>query len=76
MAIAIAGEKHNTGVAIAEVNLKLIWSVIASIRVGQNGYAYVRDSRERLDSAPRNCPCASRRGRRRHCRDYREAGGE
>jgi class 3 adenylate cyclase len=29
------------GVLIAEVNLKYIWDVVADIRVGQTGYAYV-----------------------------------
>lgn len=29
------------GVLIAEVNLKYIWDVVADIRVGQSGYAYV-----------------------------------
>ncbi|WP_343051273.1 adenylate/guanylate cyclase domain-containing protein [Phyllobacterium pellucidum] len=52
MAIAIAGEKSSTGVAIAEVNLKLIWSVIANIRVGQKGHAHVRDRIGRLIAHP------------------------
>lgn len=52
MAIAITGEKRSTGVAIAEVNLKLIWSVIASIRVGQHGHALVRDRVGRLIAHP------------------------
>lgn len=52
MTIAIAGEKRSTGVAIAEVNLKLIWSVIASIRVGQHGQALVRDRVGRLIAHP------------------------
>ena len=36
----------------AEVNLKLIWDVIATIKVGRTGYAYVVDRQGRLIAHP------------------------
>lgn len=43
MRIAVAGNLPAAGVAVAEVNLKLIWDVIAEIRIGQTGYAMIVD---------------------------------
>ncbi|MBV9569071.1 MAG: HAMP domain-containing protein, partial [Hyphomicrobiales bacterium] len=52
MTVAVAHAGHNSGVTVAEVNLKLIWDVITSIRVGQKGYAYVVDEKGRLVAHP------------------------
>jgi len=50
MAVARAG--HDAGVTVVEVNLKLIWDIISSVKVGQSGYAYVVDRRGRLIAHP------------------------
>jgi signal transduction histidine kinase len=48
-----AGRGGSTGgVTFAEVNLKLIWDVVASIKVGRNGYAFVVDRQGRLIAHP------------------------
>ncbi len=52
MAIAIAGPRQDTGVTIAEVDLKRIWDVISLIKVGEHGYAYVIDARGGLVAHP------------------------
>jgi signal transduction histidine kinase/CheY-like chemotaxis protein len=52
MAIAIAGPRPDTGVTIAEVDLKRIWDVVSLIKVGQHGYAYVIDAQGRLVAHP------------------------
>ncbi len=52
MTVAIAGTGRDTGVTVAEVNLKFIWDVISRIKVGQGGYAYVVDSRGFLIAHP------------------------
>ncbi|MBV8962601.1 MAG: GAF domain-containing protein, partial [Hyphomicrobiales bacterium] len=52
MTVAISHAGHDSGVTVAEVNLKLIWDVITNIRVGQKGYAYVVDEKGRLVAHP------------------------
>ncbi|MFE1599014.1 cache domain-containing protein [Methylobacterium sp. ID0610] len=52
MTIAVAGNRPSAGIAIAEINLKLIWDVIASIRVGRTGQAFVLDGPGRLIAHP------------------------
>ncbi|MDF0520270.1 adenylate/guanylate cyclase domain-containing protein [Bradyrhizobium yuanmingense] len=52
MRIAVAGSLPEAGVAIAEVNLKLIWDVIAAIRIGETGYAIVVDNSGHLIAHP------------------------
>src|SRR3984957_18793768 len=37
MTLALAGTRRDTGVSIAQVNLKLIWDVVSKIKVGQRG---------------------------------------
>jgi class 3 adenylate cyclase len=44
MSIAIAGNRDNSGVTLAEVNLKFVSEVISDIKVGKTGRAYVTDS--------------------------------
>jgi adenylate cyclase len=52
MTIAVTGNREATGVAIAEINLKLIWDVIAAIRIGNTGVAFVIDDYGRLIAHP------------------------
>lgn len=52
MTIAVAGNRSAVGLAIAEVNLKFIWEVIAGIRVGRTGEAFVLDQAGRLIAHP------------------------
>jgi len=44
--------KRDTGVTVAEVNLKFVWDVVSRIRVGATGNAYVVDDRGQLVSHP------------------------
>lgn len=52
MTLAVAGNRAAVGVAIADINLKLIWDVISAIRVGQTGAAFVVDRNGRLVAHP------------------------
>ncbi len=52
MTVAVAGNRRAAGIAIAEVNLKLIWDVITAIRVGDSGHAFVLDQSGRLVAHP------------------------
>jgi len=52
MVIAVAGNRREAGVSVAEVNLKFIWDVISRIRVGKHGTAYVVDGSGRLIAHP------------------------
>ncbi|AZO76660.1 MULTISPECIES: adenylate/guanylate cyclase domain-containing protein [unclassified Bosea (in: a-proteobacteria)] len=52
LTIAVAGTRAAVGVAVAEVNLKLIWDVISAIRVGRTGGAFVLDQPGRLVAHP------------------------
>jgi class 3 adenylate cyclase len=50
--LAITGNRPSVGIAIAEVNLKLIWDVISAIKVGESGSAFVLDGPGRLIAHP------------------------
>jgi adenylate cyclase len=52
MTIAVAGDRAAAGIAVADINLKLIWDVIATIRIGETGYAFVVDDSGRLIAHP------------------------
>lgn len=52
MTIAVAGNRRAAGIAIADINLKLIKDVIASIKIGDSGFAYVIDGSGRLIAHP------------------------
>jgi signal transduction histidine kinase len=52
MTIALAGARRDSGVSIAQVNLKLIWDVVSKIKVGINGRAFVVDASGRLIAHP------------------------
>ena len=46
--LGIAGERLDSAVSIAEINLKLIWDVISRIKIGARGQAYIVDGSGRL----------------------------
>jgi GAF domain-containing protein len=50
--LSLAGTRRDSGVSIAEVNLKLIWEVVSKIKVGERGQAYVVDANGRLVAHP------------------------
>lgn len=52
MTVAAAGPGGRTGVAVADVNLKLVWDVIRRVRVGETGRAFVVDRDGRLVAHP------------------------
>jgi adenylate cyclase len=52
MAMAVAGNRKTLGIAVAQINLKLIWDVISAIRVGETGGAFVADLDGRLVAHP------------------------
>ncbi|HKH01863.1 MAG TPA: adenylate/guanylate cyclase domain-containing protein, partial [Bradyrhizobium sp.] len=52
MRIAVAGNRAATGLVIAEINLKLIWDIIAAIKIGDTGHALVLDDSGRLIAHP------------------------
>lgn len=52
MTIAVRGEGANAGVTVAEVNLRFIWEVVARIKVGNTGKAFVVDRQGRLIAHP------------------------
>ena len=52
MTLAVAGIGSDTGVSVAEVNLKLIWDVVSQIKVGESGQVYVVDAEGRLIAHP------------------------
>lgn len=52
MTLSVAHVGRNPAVTSVGVNLKLIWDVIAALRVGEGGYAYVTDAAGRLIAHP------------------------
>jgi signal transduction histidine kinase len=52
MTLALAGDRRDAGVSVAEVNLKFIWDVISQIKVGEHGQAYIVDAMGRLIAHP------------------------
>src|SRR5262245_38960732 len=52
MTIAVAGNRAADGIAIADINLKLIWDVITAIKIGQTGHAFIVDDSGRLIAHP------------------------
>ena len=52
MTLSVAGTRRDAGVTVAEVSLKLLWDAASQVEVGENGYAYVIDSKGRLIAHP------------------------
>src|SRR5262245_14195016 len=52
MTLAIAGARRDSGVSVAEVNLKLLWDWVTQVKVGESGRAYVVDGHGRLIAHP------------------------
>jgi PAS domain S-box-containing protein len=52
MTLSVAGRRRDSGVSVAQVNLKLIWEVISKIKVRDRGRAYVVDISGRLIADP------------------------
>ena len=52
MTLSLAGTRKESGISIAEVNLKLIRDVVSQIKVGEHGQAYVVDAEGRLIAHP------------------------
>ncbi|HSD43356.1 MAG TPA: ATP-binding protein [Burkholderiales bacterium] len=52
LSLAVGNPAPAAGVLIAEVNLKFVWEIVSRARIGQNGLAYVVDSRGQLVSHP------------------------
>ncbi len=52
MTIAVPSGEYAVEVTVAEVSLKAIWDVVARIRVGRMGHAYVIDARGQLIAHP------------------------
>jgi class 3 adenylate cyclase len=52
MRIAVAGNRAAAGVVVADINLKLIWDVIAAIKIGDTGHALVLDDSGRVIAHP------------------------
>jgi adenylate cyclase len=52
MFVAVVGNRRASGAAVAYVNLKFIWDVVAAIRIGETGNALVIDGAGRLIAHP------------------------
>jgi hypothetical protein len=52
MTLAIAGARHEYGVVVAEVNLKLIQDLVSATKVGDRGVVYVVDAQDRVIAHP------------------------
>ena len=52
MSIAVAADRRNGDMAIADINLTLIRDVISRIRIGETGYAFVLDQSAQLVAHP------------------------
>ena len=52
LSLAVGNPAPASGVLIAEVNLRFVWDVVSRVRIGENGLAYVVDSRGQLVSHP------------------------
>src|SRR6201991_1651707 len=52
MRIAVAGNRAAAGIVVADINLKLIWDVIAAVKIGDTGHALIVDDSGRLMAHP------------------------
>jgi hypothetical protein len=46
--LALAGNRRDAGVSVAEVNLKLVWDLVMHMKVGEHGFAFVVDAGGRV----------------------------
>jgi hypothetical protein len=52
MTLSVAGIRREGGVAVAEVNLRLVWDLIEQLTVGEHGIAYLLDAQGRVMMHP------------------------
>jgi hypothetical protein len=52
MTLSLAGTQRESGVSVAEVNLKLVWDLIVQLNVGEHGIAYLLDAQDRVIMHP------------------------
>lgn len=52
MTVSVSGNRKAAGIALADVNLKLIWDVVSRIHIGRTGQALVADASGRLIAHP------------------------
>jgi signal transduction histidine kinase/CheY-like chemotaxis protein len=52
MTLGVAGAGRQSGVAVADINLRFIWDVVSRIKVGNGGLAYLIDGSGRLIAHP------------------------
>src|SRR4029078_6449647 len=52
MTLSLAGTRRDTGMSIAQVNLKLIWDVLSKIKFSGHGRAFVVDAAGRVLTHP------------------------
>jgi class 3 adenylate cyclase len=52
MTLAVAGNRPSVGIAVAQINLKLIWDVISAIHIEKSGMAFVIGGNGRLVAHP------------------------
>jgi hypothetical protein len=52
LTLSLAGTRPESGVSVAEVNLKLVWDLIWELKVGERGAAYILDSQDRVIAHP------------------------
>lgn len=52
MTLAVAGNRPSVGIAVAQINLKLIWDIISAIKIEKSGRAFVIDANGWLVAHP------------------------
>jgi signal transduction histidine kinase len=52
LSLSVGNPAPAAGVLVAEVNLRYVWDIVSRVRIGQDGLAYVVDSRGDLVSHP------------------------
>ena len=60
MIVAVSGNRAAVGFAVADVNLKLIWDLVTTIRIGETGTAFVIDEFRPPGGASRHQSCVAR----------------
>lgn len=52
LTVAVAGDEPSAGIIAVELNLKFVWDIVSTLRLGEAGYAYVIDAQGQLLSHP------------------------